>query len=295
MRVTQTAINGWKSTLAASEDPQQQAIGLALEDAHPETPGIEQPQDTPVNNRIVLSAIETGDPVVYALALSQCGNLDYNMAAGPCQGLSWERWANIDPDNAVPWLAIAAKADSSGNQQAVEDALAKAVTASRFDSYGSTVAAIALRALPRDIAPMDKAVAGAEMTSALGMGVLPAHILLTLCSDKAVQEPTRKQQCTSLANDLAAGGTTAFDVAAASNLAKRLGLPTDRQTKLQKEAQNVARASLAHNPWRYTAGESGLTLVSDFGCDTVLGYDNYLDALQAAGGNQRAALAAVEK
>jgi hypothetical protein len=33
--------------------------------------------------------------------------------------------------------------------------------------------------------------------------------------------------------------------------------------------------------------------MSDFGCETVLGYDDYLDTLQATGGNERAALAIV--
>jgi len=99
-----------------------------------QAPGTDPMPDTPVNNRLVLLAIETSDPVVYALALSQCGDHGYNMAAGPCQGLSWEHWANIDPDNAMPWLAIAAKAGNSGDRQRVEEALAKASMASHFDT-----------------------------------------------------------------------------------------------------------------------------------------------------------------
>lgn len=91
------------------------------------------------------------------------------MAAGPCEGLSWEHWANIDPHNAAPWLEIAAKADSSGDQQEIEEALAKASKASRIDTYSSTIVALALNALPPDLAPLDKTVAGADVTSALGM------------------------------------------------------------------------------------------------------------------------------
>ena len=258
-----------------------------------QAPGTDPMPDTPVNNRLVLLAIETSDPVVYALALSQCGDHGYNMAVGPCQGLSWEHWANIDPDNAVPWLAIAAKAGNSGDRQRVEEALAKASMASHFDTYSSTVSAIALGALPRDIAPLDQAVAGADVISVLGFSVTGVDIAATLCSDIAVQAPTRRLQCTSIANELADSGTTLLDLAAALNLARRLGFPKDRQAELQNEQRNGARALVTHNPWTFTNDGTGFSSVSNFHCDTVLGYDEFIDALQATGANERAALAAV--
>jgi hypothetical protein len=293
MRVTQSAISGWKSALTTSEDPRSQAVGFALDSANPDTPGENKPQDTPVNNRLVLLAIETSDPVIYALALSECGDHGYNMAVGPCQGLSWEHWANIDPDNAAPWFAVAGKAGSSGDRRGVEDALAKASTASHFDTYAGTVGTIALNALPRDMAPLDKAVAGANVMTGLGVGIPTIDIASTLCSDASIQEPTRRQQCTSLTNHLADDGTSVIDVLVAVTLAKRLGLSKDLVIKLQKEQRSDSMALTAHNPWRYTNDGSGFTLLSDFGCDTVRGYDDLLDAMLATGGNQRAALAAV--
>ena len=297
MRTTKTVISRWQRTLAASDDLRSRAIGVALEDAHPAAPGNE-PQDTPVNNSIVLSAIESNDPVIYALALSRCED-GYEMAAGPCQGLSWEHWASIDPDNAAPWLWIAAKADDAGDQQGVEEALAKAAIASRFDSYTSTVAAIALGALARDVAPLDKAVAGIDVISTRPIAIPAADLTARLCSDVAVQQPLRKQQCTSIANDLANGGSTVFDLGVAWSLGKTLGFPADRQANLQMEYQSAVRALLAHNPWRYAAEgsdldeRSHLVVGSDFHCDTVLGYDAFIDALQATGGSERAALAVV--
>jgi len=292
VRVTQTVISGWTGSLAASEDPRRQAIGLALENAHPGAPG-DRGKDTRVNNSLVLLAIETNDPVIYALALSQCGDLD--QASGPCQAVSWEHWANIDPDNAVPWLGIAAKASSSGDQQDVDHALAMASKASRFDEYVSTVSSIALSALPRGIAPLDKAVAGSDVMSSLGsLGAPPTlGITATLCSDTAIQQPLRKRQCTGIANDLADKGATALDVLVAWKLAERLG-SADQQAKLEMEARNDAAGLTAHNPWSYTDEGSGLTLGStNFLCNTVRGYDELVDAVQAADGNWRAALGTV--
>jgi hypothetical protein len=292
MRVTQTAISDWTGSLVASEDPRRQAIGLALENAHPGAPG-DRGRDTPVNNNLVLLAIQTSDPVIYALALSQCGDLD--QASGPCQALSWEHWANIDPDNAVPWLGLAAKASSSGDQQGVDHALAMASMASRFDEYASTVSAIALSALPRDMGPLDKAVAVGDVFSSLSsLGAPPLDITETLCSDTAIQQPVRKQQCTGIANESADKGATLFDVLVASKLAKRLGFSADRQSMLEMEARDDSAALTAHNPWSLTDQGSGYKLASiNFRCNTVVGYDQFVDAVQAADGNWRAALAAV--
>jgi hypothetical protein len=292
MRVTRTVISGWTSALVASQDPRRQAIGLALQNAHPGAPG-RGPNDNSVTNNLVLLAVETSDPVIYALALSQCRDLEE--ASGPCQALSWEHWADIDPDNAVPWLGIAAEASSSGDQQSVDHALAKAAMASRFDEYASTVSQIALSALPRDITPLDKAVAGSDVMLNLIAGSPPTmDITATLCGDTAVQQPERRRQCALIANDLADKGSTYRDVVVASILAKRLGFPTARQTELEREARNDTRAFIAHNPWTYTDEGSGYTLGSNnFRCNTVLGYDELVDAAQAAGGNWRAALAAV--
>jgi hypothetical protein len=291
MRVTRAAISGWTSALVASADPRREAIGLALENAHPGAPG-RGPNDNSVTDNLVLLAVESSDPVIYALALSQCRDLEE--ASGSCQALSWEHWADIDPDNAVPWLGIAAEASSSGDQQSVDHALAKAAMASRFDEYASTINQIALSALPRDITPLDKAVAGSDVMLNLITGSPPTMgITATLCTDTAVQQPERRRQCTLIANDLADKGSTYFDVLVASILAKRLRFPTARQTELEREARNDARAFTAHNPWTYTNEGSGFRLGSNnFRCNTVLGYDGLVDAVQAADGNMRAALAA---
>lgn len=288
VRVTETVISGWTSSLVASEDPRRQAIGMALENAHPGAPG-DRGKDTPVNNNLVLLAMETNDPVIYELALGQCGDLD--QSSGPCQALSLEHWASIDSDNAVPWLWIAARASSSGDPQGAERALAKASMASRFDEYTSTVSTIALSALPGDIAPLDKAVAGSDLISSLLFGAPPPP---GICSGIEVQQPLRKQQCTVIANDFANKGSAALDALFAWNLASGLGFPADRLAKLAMEARNDSTALTAHNPWTYTDDGSGYALrSSNFRCETVLGYDELVDALQAADGNWRAALAAV--
>jgi len=287
-RVTEPAISRWKGSLTASEDPRRRAIGLALANAQPKAnPGEERSKDTPVNNSLVLLAMETDDPAIYALAISQCQEGDYDMAPGPCAGLSWEHWANIDPDNAIPWLWIAAKAERASDQQGVEVALAKAASAAGIEEYGTPLSALAIDALPRDLPPLEKAVAGAEVISAAPGGAPIA--ILSLCSETSTQQPVRKEQCSNIAKALAKQGSTLIDLVLASRLADQLGFPQDTRAALGTESR-TARATMTRTipyPWSDLSDDSG------FRCTTVLGYDSFIDALRAARGSELAALEAV--
>jgi hypothetical protein len=284
-RLTHGAISHWQSALAASEDPRRRAIGLALTNAQPQpTLGSESSKDTAANNDLVLLAIDTSDPAIYSLALGECRTGAYDMAPGPCQGLSWEHWANIDPDNPTPWLWIAAKSDRAGDQQAVEAALGKASTAAQIGAYGSALSALALDALPGDIAPLEEAVAGADVISILRIGT-PIEIL-SLCSEAAIQRPLRKQQCSVIATALANQGSTFIDLRLASLLAGRIGFPHETRAALSMESKNAEAALRRSYPWRDAGGGSG------FRCDIVLDYDSFVDSLQAAGGSERTALRA---
>jgi hypothetical protein len=299
-RVTEPAISRWKRSLATSEDPRRQAIGLALTNARPRrSPGDEPSKDTPVNNSLVLLAIGTDDPAIYALAINQCwdwNNGGYAMAAGPCEGLSWEHWANIDPDNAIPWLWIAAKAERAGDQQGIEEALAKASSAPGIQEYGSALSALATGALPGDVSPLEEAVAGAEVISIFPGGAPVA--IMSLCSETAIQQSARKEQCSAITTSLAKQGSTLIDLVLASRLADRLGFPEETRTALSAEAKN-ARATITNspNPWRTTGPDpwTDLSGRSRFRCDTVRGYAAFIDAIQAARGNERAALGAVSR
>lgn len=291
-RLTQHAISHWQSALAASGDPRRQAIGLALTNAEPGgevidpeelASGYGPSKDTPANNNLVLLASETGDPAIYSLAIGQCRNfVSGDMAPGPCQGLSWEHWASIDPDNGMPWLWIAARAEGADDQQAVESALAKASTASRIDSYGSALSALALGALPGDSAPLAKAVAGGEVISMLRVGT-PLG-LMSMCSENAIQQPLRKQECSAIATTLAKEGPTFTDLALASRLADRLGFPEDTRAALTAERKKARVGLTIRHPW------NNIDDGSRFRCASVLAYDGFIDALRAGGGNERVAL-----
>jgi len=206
-----------------------------------------------VNNKLVLLAIETGDPAIYSLAIGQCQGDFYDMAPGPCQGLSWKHWADIDPGNAVPWLWIAAKAERAGDQQGVEESLAKAASAARTDAYGAALSATAFGALRAIPLLWEKAVAGADVISILRVGT-PIETVSALLRNSAIRQPVRKKQCSAIATALAAQGSTLIELRLASFLADRLAFPQDMRTALNTESKNARGALTRSYPWRDSAG-----------------------------------------
>jgi hypothetical protein len=86
---------------------------------------------------------------------------------------------------------------------------------------------------------------------------------------------------------LAAQGSTLIELSLASFLADRLAFPQDMRTALNTESKHARGALTRSYPWRDSAGGAKL------GCNTVLEYDSIIDALQAAGGNERAAARAL--
>jgi hypothetical protein len=296
-RLTEPAISRWKNSLASSEDLRRQAIGLALANARPRpSPGDAPSKDTPVNNSLVLLAMQTDDPAIYSLALHQCLDEDYAMSAGPCEALSWEHWAAIAPDNAIPWLWIAARANRISDAQGVETALANASAATEIQEYEPDLYVQAMGALPSDAFPLDKAAAGTEVDSVF-MGGAPLEIA-SVCSQTAIQKSLRKEQCSAITQDLAKQGSTMFDLALASRLAEQLGFPEEVRTGLMMEKKNAMVAlTSAPNPWTTTGPDPSSDLSGGlwFRCGPVRRYDAFVDAILAAHGNERVALAAVSR
>jgi hypothetical protein len=282
-RLTDPAIARWRQALLESTNPRHHAMGLALRNARPGPVAEPQaPPDAPSDNELVLTAMETNDPAIYALALGQCGEGDPDLAAGPCQGLSLAHWSRIDPDNAEPWLWIAARADAAGDRTRTDEALGRAASAARLESYAGVMSAVALGALSAQTTPLEKAVAGADLIS-IARYVTPFALVTRLCSEQAMQEAARKKQCAAIAKLLADQGSTQLEVAMAWRLAQRAGWPEDQWLTLQAEQRSYTHA-LSY-PWN--AAEAG----GGFGCPVVKRYDYFIDQL-AASGDERAALKA---
>jgi hypothetical protein len=167
-----------KGRLAASRDPREAALGLYLQ----------RSTDT-----LVKLASGSRDPQVYALAFLSCS---YG-TGGACALLSAEQWADIEPDNAVPWLLIAS---ATRNGVARDEAVYRASAAQRFDPRFPNF--LGLLQLPdiRGQAPQTRSVLAEDL---LGMQItlpsLPYSPFFRFCNFPAVADASHIDVCNNLA------------------------------------------------------------------------------------------------
>jgi hypothetical protein len=109
--LSKTTARRWLSALLNSDDNRAQAAGLFLQD---KIAGAEvMPMQEQARDTLIQLAVGSGDPAVYATAVSACDTYG-DSAKGACAQLSLKGWAQVDPDNAVPWLLLAGKARVRG-------------------------------------------------------------------------------------------------------------------------------------------------------------------------------------
>ena len=217
--------------LRNSDDYRARAAGLFLEnmfdtDAH----------DVPnARSELVQLAVGTQDPAVYALAYSKCNNtVGTPASADGCQRLSLDEWTRRDPDNAVPWLLIAAKAGQANDASAEGAAFAHAAAAHRYDPYTSSLMAFADSEKPDDVTPLDQWYFGIAVNGVEAATLGPVMPYLRYCSGDRVKDPIVHQHCAALAELLAAKGTTLIDLSVAAALGSRLGWAADRVSGLRQ-------------------------------------------------------------
>jgi hypothetical protein len=288
IRLTNSTLGRWKSQLARSDDPRMRAVGLALDSARLGPPAeLAAVSDTPANTDLVLLALQTRDPVVYALAVGQCRLASGELTAGPCQGLSLTEWAALDSENAVPWLWIAVRANASGNVSRVEDALEHAARAARVVTYGPGLGSAALAALPQDASPLDKAVAGSEIFG-IPLVAAPIELVTSVCSEATIEAPKRRTHCEAIASLISENPTSLFQAAIASDLRRRLGWSDDHWGPIEAEFRDArSRVTRMAHPWGRVPPDPVI------GCDSVSGYARYIDQYVAFGGNALLAIRAM--
>ncbi|MGH6611092.1 MAG: hypothetical protein ACRECQ_12635, partial [Burkholderiaceae bacterium] len=91
--------------------------------------------------RMVRLALTTRDVDAYANAFQVCSKAAFSSAVPSCKLISAERWAQLDPDNAAPWLYIAHDAQRRKDAQALEQAFHEMSTSKVLDQrWGADMA-----------------------------------------------------------------------------------------------------------------------------------------------------------
>jgi hypothetical protein len=267
--VAQRARERLLPALANSADEPARAAGLLLQSAGRPRPADEScdsadcpPRDAPINNpgahlrtdlvardALASMALNTRSPQVYAFAMAACQG---HRKDGVCLQLSPEQWARLDPDNAVPWLHVAADARDRRDASATAEALFRVSRVSRSDAHWGGLTSLVLARLPADLPILDKVALASEVL-ALESALPPPFVPVSqYCSAAEVRDANRQQTCADVAEVLVNKGSSLIDVALGASIGQRVGWPAERLSALQDERDAIAQlgeqAAPAH-PW----------------------------------------------
>lgn len=249
-------------------------------------------------------AVQGNDPGAYELALLACHFGNGTSTLGACAQLSALQWAQLEPQNAQPWLMVAAEAARQSQDAPMAEALFRASQAPRNEAHWELFARLLeAPALANAGADTRNEVAFTAMSLTAGTQFAPFGPIFAYCPAAALEDPNRRQVCDDLARLLTERSDTLVSMAVGTALGARLGWAPARLQ--QQRDWRDAELQLDTEP----AGSDALLCASlerlraRFGEAVTLGEVNALRRRVAASGwspaqlaqQRRAAIAAGEK
>lgn len=280
------------STLANSPDEVARAAGLLLMSA-----GRPQLSDetcdsadcarraAPVNNNtagrlrsdlvardaLASMALTTRSPRVYALAMNACQS---HRKEGVCLQLSPEQWARLDPDNAVPWLYVAADAGDRREAPTAAEAFFRVSRAARSDTHWGALTGLVLAKLPSELPILDKVALAGEVLVIEAEALMPFVPASQYCSVAEVRDANRQQVCSAMAEVLVYKGSSLMDVALGTSIGQRAGWTAERLAALQDERDALLQLndqSAPPQPWSCSGLVRTLNQLAEMGQHGELG------------------------
>jgi hypothetical protein len=229
-----------RSEMQASPDTAVRAAGLLFE-------AMTARASDPAVDRLALLAAHSSEPAAYALAMAGCGGVlpRPQRGSGWCRLLSAEQWARLDPDNALPWLAVAGAAHERGDATVEADAMHHASVAHLADDRTSLLPRLVADLMPGDV---PSALRTQAIIDVLGVqAALPYagyHAALRYCPAEAARDGNRRQQCAALATLLVERGMTWADTVVGRGIgARAAGWPSERVEALRDEQRALVEAA----------------------------------------------------
>jgi len=188
---------------------------------------------------LVSIALASNRGDVYGFAFSACRSIYKSPSQGPCDRLSAEQWARLEPENAIPWLYVADAANRRGDLNNRNEAMFRASIARSSDSHAS-----AFQGLLRSQEFQDQSleIQGA-LDLACGMAIFidvpPYQEVFQYCSSNAVKDPNRHQVCDDLANMLTERSDSLVSMSIGAKLAERVGWPPEKVSALRNRKDAI--------------------------------------------------------
>jgi hypothetical protein len=255
----------WRSALLNSTDVRARAVGLYLE-SNPQATPTRQMSPEEATDSLKQLAQESGDPAVYALALNACGGLQSLAPPARCGALSLQGWTKIDADNAAAWLSLANAAREANDSVAEGAAFARAVGATKVETYNSSLLAFAENDMPTDVTPIERWEMTVNMDAAMPSSPVIAKTP-QYCSAENTRQGVTRDQCSQLADLLVTHGDLLGDILTGTLIGTRVGWPQTRIASLKEE-----REALHFIDWQSVPTE----VDRDWTCESVASRNVYL-------------------
>lgn len=192
-------------------------------------------------------ARDSSSAEIYAWADAAC-NLAATKSTAPaaCTSLSAERWAQLAPDSAWPWLLSASEAKQRGDLSGQETAMFRASLARDWTSSSGTLLSLMASNLPVEVQGLPRLqVLGVEGSNATGLLSLPAMGASAYCSSD--QDANKRQLCAQLADHMLSSADNLLQLSLGIRIGERSGLPEAQLAAAREDRDKLTTATQTIN------------------------------------------------
>ena len=211
----------------------------------------------PYVDEVVKQAVDSSNASIYAMAVNVCHPV-LDIAPSPsCQRISTERWTQVNPGDASPWLRLLEEAAARHDTATANEAFYRASVAGSFRASGESLLAYAEPALASGFSDADRLQIEWDLFARPGfLGLPPMYAAAQQCSEEAIEDSNRRQTCDAFTTMLLDKSTSLIHFHIGVRMAERLHWPAEQLAALRRERDAL------------DAAPSGLFL-SEQGCESA--------------------------
>lgn len=197
-----------------------------------------------------LLAAPSADAVAYQMALSACMRHAASAETPRCGQLSVQRWAQLDPADARPWIHLLDTARQRGDEAAVDTALAEVAARTKLSRGFGVLESQVASVIDTET---DDAARGHALVKLWGIDASMISYglfgLTKACDTTHPAHARRLPLCRAAASQLLAASSNLMEAQQAQRLADRVGVPASAQAHdaatLKAAGDALGEASLA--------------------------------------------------
>jgi len=206
-----------------------------------------------VSQAFAKEGLATLDGKFYAIAYYACNRgVEGQVTTGDCAQYSAARWAQLEPQNATPWLMLAGAAQSRKDAAARDEALRRASKATYSDYHIGSLFQLADHPAIR---AQDSATRLAVMLRLTGLWAAfaspPLHTITQACAAPAMADAELRQMCSDLARVFTENGADLLQFSVGTSIGERAGWPPERVAALRErlDAVKLVTSTIPDDMW----------------------------------------------